>query len=212
MSITLKLVESIDQIENNILSALSKQFNSLLQSNKSKISNEIASLIPKWISDQPEIQSLLSNSTSSLVGQFGITDSPSSIVNSIISSIVQSTSVSVVPYNTKLKNGGIDINIQPYDFSNLLSLPQGHSNYANGDLHWLEWLLKRGDEIIVVGYQYNPQTGLGRSKLGNMKTGGSFRVPPEFSGTVDNNFITRALTGSDQEKQISKLFEQILGV
>jgi hypothetical protein len=62
----------------------------------------------------------------------------------------------------------------------------------------------------VAGYQYNPQTGIGRSKLGNMKTGGSFRVPPEFSGTEQNNFITRALVGSNQEKQISKIFETIL--
>jgi hypothetical protein len=90
-------------------------------------------------------------------------------------------------------------------------LPQGHSVYYDGDLHWLDWLLNRGDQIIVVGYEYNPQTGLGRSKLGNMKTGGSFRVPPEFSGTQENNFVTRALIGASQEKEIAKILEKILG-
>jgi hypothetical protein len=211
MTITLKLLESVDQIENNILSAIATQFNSSMKSNKSKILDNVKLLIPSWISNQPEMESLLSGGTNSLVGQFGITISPASIVNAIVSSIVSSTTISIVPYNKKLKGGGIEVNIQPDNFSNLLSLPQGHSIYRDGDLHWLDWLLNRGDEIIVVGYEYNPQTGLGRSRLGNMKEGGSFRVPPEFSGTDENNFITRALIGSEQEKAIVKIFEKILG-
>jgi hypothetical protein len=211
MSITLKLLESVDQIENNILSALSTQFNSSMKSNKSRILDSIKILIPSWILNQPEMQSFLSGGTNSLVGQFGITTNPSSIVNTIISSVVNSTTISIVPYNNKLKGGGIEINIQPDNFSNLLNLPQGHSVYYDGDLHWLDWLLNRGDQIIVVGYEYNPQTGLGRSKLGNMKTGGSFRVPPEFSGTQENNFVTRALIGASQEKEIAKILEKILG-
>lgn len=211
MSITLKLLESVDQIENNILSALATQFNSSMKSNKSRILDSIKILIPPWILNQPEMQSFLSGGTNSLVGQFGITTNPSSIVNTIISSIVNSTTISIVPYNNKLKGGGIEINIQPDNFSNLLNLPQGHSVYYDGDLHWLDWLLNRGDQIIVVGYEYNPQTGLGRSKLGNMKTGGSFRVPPEFSGTQENNFVTRALIGGSQEKEIAKILEKILG-
>jgi hypothetical protein len=211
MSITLKLLESVDQIENNILSAIATQFNSSMKSNKSKILDNIKLLMPPWISSQPEMESLSSGGTSSLIGQFGITISAASIINAIISSVVSSTSISVVPYNNKLKGGGIEVNIQPDNFANLLNLPQGHSVYKGGDLHWLDWLLNRGDEIIVVGYEYNPQTGLGRSKLGNMKEGGSFRVPPQFSGTDKDNFITRALTGSEQEKQIAKIFENILG-
>jgi len=212
MSISLKLVQSVDEIENSILSAIASEFNALMKSNKSKILSEIKLLIPSWLFSQPEIQSLSSNDSTSLVGQFGITTDSSSIINAIISSVVNSCSISIIPYDKKLKSGGVEINIQPDDFSNLLSLPEGHSVYLGGDLHWLDWLLNRGDEVIVVGYQYNPQTGLGRSNLGNMKSGGSFRVPPEFSGTKENNFITRAMTGLEQEKQVSKIFEKILGV
>ena len=69
MTITLKLLESVDQIENNILSAIATQFNSSMKSNKSKILDSIKLLIPSWISNQPEIQSLLSGSTNSLIGQ-----------------------------------------------------------------------------------------------------------------------------------------------
>jgi hypothetical protein len=38
-----------------------------------------------------------------------------------------------------------------------------------------------------------------------MKFGGSFRVPPQYSGTDTDNFITRALTGSAQEDQITQI-------
>ena len=82
--------------------------------------------------------------------------------------------------------------------------------YKSGDLHWLDWLLKRGDNMIISNYQYNPQTGLGRSGLGNMVGGGSFRVPPQFSGTVDDNFITRAFLGNNQEKEIFYIIEKAL--
>ena len=62
----------------------------------------------------------------------------------------------------------------------------------------------------MVNYQYNPQTGLGRSGLGNMKPGGAFRVPPQFSGTVENNFITRAFVGDYQEGQIINIIQKVL--
>lgn len=210
MSIKVKLLESVGEIEQSILSAISTQFNSTMKSNKSKLLNDVKSLVGSWISIQPEMQSLMSNDPTSLVGQFGITISPPSIVDAITSSIVNSTSISIVPYDKKLRGGGLEINIQPEDFGNLLGLPQGRSTYSGGNLHWLEWLLKRGDEMIVVGYEYNPKTGLGRSGLGNMTPGKSFRVPPQFSGTEKNNFITRALIGAAQEKEIGKILQKIL--
>lgn len=211
MTISLKLLESVDDIEKSVLSAIATQFNQTLTKNKSKIFNEIINVVPKWISDQPEIQSLLSGGSDSLIGQFGITMSPNSIVNAIINTVVSSTNIIITPYNNKLQNGGIELNIQPENFQNLLGLSQGHTLYRGGDLHWLSWLLTRGDEIIIVGYEYNPQTGLGRSKLGNMRKGTAFRVPPQFSGTDKNNFITRALTGVEPEQTISKIFKKVLG-
>jgi hypothetical protein len=113
------------------------------------------------------------------------------------------------PFNNNLR-GGISINIQPASFVNLLSLQEGFTTYSGGTLHWLDWLLLKGDSIIIIDYQYNPKIGLGRSNLGNMIAGGSFRVPPQFSGSEDDNFITRALTGDVAEGQIMKMLEEVL--
>lgn len=212
MSISLKLLDSDSDIEKKVNAALSKQLNQILLTSQNKILNSVSSLIPSWINKQPEIQALLSGE---LIGQFGITYSPSSIVSSIISAVVNSTSIKFRKYNERLVGGGLEISIQPDDFNNLLALSIGHTIYkeisSSGDLHWLQWMLLRGNEIIVVGYQYNPRTGLGRTGLGNMISGAGFRVPPQYSGTKENNFITRSLIGPEQEKDISSIFKNILG-
>lgn len=208
MSISLKLLDSEQDIEKKINEAISVQVNNLLSSNKSKIINEILSFIPKWINNQPEVQALLSKN---LTGEFGFNTSPSNIVNAIISAVSSSISINFKKYNKNLTGGGLELSIQQNDFANLLALPQGHTIYSGGDLHWLEWMLLRGDQIVVVGYEYNPKTGLGRTGLGNMITGRGFRVPPQYSGTSDNNFITRALTGTQQEQDITSVFKKVLG-
>jgi hypothetical protein len=209
MSISIKLLDSTNTIEKNINIAIAKYINVRLQNSKNTIINSIKNLTPSWIKDQPEIQSLLSSDPTSLVGIFGINRNTSSIVDTIINSISSSLTFEFKKIDNNL-NGEFTINIQPSTFQNLLGLSEGYTNYSNGSLHWLEWLLLRGDEIIVANYQYNPSAGAGRSKLGNMITGGSFRVPPQFSGTSDNNFVTRALTGPNQIKKINNIFVQAL--
>lgn len=212
MTISLTLLDSVSTISKNINRAIAQEINSKLNSNTSNIVKAIKKLIPNWIESQPEMVSLTSPSSESLIGQFGITKSGTEIVNSIVNAIVDSTNVQVQKYNDNLSGGGLIINIQPVNFANLLSLPDGHTFYERGDLHWLEWLLLRGGETIVMGYEYNPQTGLGRSRLGNMIVGDSFRVPPQFSGTAKNNFVTRALYGKSQESEITAIFQKFLGI
>lgn len=210
MSLSITITDSIDSITRNVNVAIADYINKLIRSKENVLISSAKRLVDEWVSNQPEILSLKSSSPASLVGVFGISGNTDNIVNTIVSSVVNSISIKFVPYSKNLK-GGLELNFQPANFANLLSLPEGHTRIQNGDLHWLDWLLKRGDNIIIVNYQYNPTSGLGRSGLGNMVAGGSFRVPPQFSGTEDNNFITRALIGPNQEKQITKLFSDILG-
>jgi hypothetical protein len=210
MSLSITITDSIDSITRNVNVAIADYINKLIRSKENVLISSAKRLVDEWVSNQPEILSLKSSSPASLVGVFGIPGNTDNIVNTIVSSVVNSISIKFVPYSKNLK-GGLELNFQPANFANLLSLPEGHTRIQNGDLHWLDWLLKRGDNIIIVNYQYNPTSGLGRSGLGNMVAGGSFRVPPQFSGTEDNNFITRALIGPNQEKQITKLFSDILG-
>jgi hypothetical protein len=208
MSISIVLTESEGQIGKNINAAIATYINDILSKNLNNIVNKVKLLIPNWIMSQPEMVSLSSSDVLSLAGQFGIV-SGAGAAQAIAKTVAQSTLIKFVKYSNNLK-GGLELQFQQADFNNLLSLREGHTVYQGGDLHWLDWLLKRGDAIIVSNFQYNPATGLGRSGLGNMIGGGSFRVPPQFSGTPDNNFITRALVGPAQEQQITDILQKIL--
>ena len=70
-------------------------------------------------------------------------------------------------------------------------------------------MLTQGNATIITGYEYNAGTGLGRSGGGNMKSGGAWRVPPEYAGTLDDNFVTRALRGPMQAKDIARIFQSL---
>lgn len=209
--ITLKLLDSVAEIEKKVNAAIADLANTKIGNSRTEILQKCQSLISGWILSQPEIISLNSSSPDSLAGQFGLLPGQAaSATNSIVNAVKDSITVKIAQFNNKLQ-GGITVEFQPSNFLNILSIPQGHTPISGGDLHWMDWLLKRGDSIIIVNYQYDPKSGVGRSGLGHMIGGGAFRVPPQFSGTDTNNFITRALIGQAQESAIASIFRNVLG-
>lgn len=207
--ITLKLTDPIKYIEGKVNSSLAKLLNERLYSKLGIIKNDLSALVGGWIREQPEIKSLLSRDPSSLAGHFGIPSGQAdNSVEAIIVAIQQTISYKFNKFNDSLE-GSLLFVCQPTSFSNVLSISSGHVNYNNGkenvDLHWLDWLINRGDSIIVSDYEYKAAVGTGRSNLGTMKIGTSFRVPSAYSGTEDNNFITRALNGPTQYDKVTKL-------
>jgi len=204
----IKLLDSTKVIQNRVNEASAQLINQKIKSKLGDIQNKCKNIAVSFLMSSPEITSI---SGGQLAGAFGLTSGQSSVAISAISqAFVNSIYVEFKNFNKNLRNGGVYVYFQPSSFSNLLNLPEGHNIYESGDLHWLQWLLERGDEIIVAGYTYDPKSGLGRSGLGYMSQGGAFRVPPQFSGTSDDNFITRALIGQTQEHQISTVLKDAL--
>ena len=212
MMLTIKLLDSEKEIEDKIKAAFSEEINNVIQKNIKTLLEQSKNLVVQWISSQPELLSLSAKTVGSLKGQFGIRDGQDlSATIDIVNAVKESVSIKFIKYNKKLTSGGLEINFQPSNFTNLLGLQSGHVIYEGGDLHWLSWLLTEGNRAIIIGYYYDPETGVGRSGLGTMSEGGFFRVPPEFSGTRQNNFVTRALIGDQQEAQLLSIFRSILG-
>ena len=150
-----------------------------------------------WVRTSPTIISLETRQPRELMTEFGIRRP---VTEAIVESIVEATQIKTTYIDSKL-NGGITFNFQPNSFINLLGMPQGHVFTEKGsDLHWMEWLLKRGDQVIITGYQYKPSRK-GRAGGGTMIDGNSFRVNPAYSGTEDNNFITKIFTGREKDLQ-----------
>jgi len=211
MNISIRLLESNNEIAKKINKAIAEEVNSQIVKNAPRLKKLLVATIPVWIRTQPEMESLLSQGVPhTLNAEFGLRPGePNDALEAIINAIVETIEIRFKKVDANLV-GGVEFRFQPSSFKNLLGLSEGHVIAASRisgeqhDLHWLEWLLMRGDEIIVVGYEYTPSSGgsargHGRSGGGLMKEGGAWRVPPEFSGVDTDNVITRAFDGRERE-------------
>lgn len=193
----LKIVDSNAKIEKSILAASETEIKAMFQKAKTKIHAKIINLVVDALSRSPEIISLQSGS---LKYDFGLDTDPT---QEIIYAVANSTYVYFknFRFNKNTVTNVLSVYIQPEDFRNLLTSGFAQTITNNGQvLPWLTWLLTAGDSIVIT--QYHVDYGMyaaSRSGGAIMKPGGVFKVDSEFSGTVDNNFITRAIKGYEGE-------------
>jgi len=208
LKMRIKIKDDAADIERKIAKAVSQEFNRKISTGVNNIERDIKSLARDLLSVSPEIQSLRNGE---LRGAFGIPkeiDATVEIVEAIVQSLDENHTI--VSGGRGGLRGGLTIEAQPADFSNLLSLPNSKVVTKKGaTLPWLQWLLALGDNIIITEYEVDYEDGSGRSGLASMSKGGTFRVNPSFSGTVEDNFITRAFKGS--ENRITRIIKRHIG-
>lgn len=197
--ITLKLLDTEAQIEKKINKALAREFNKILRKKEKFLLGRLKRSVESWVRASPEIQSLDDRQAYGLGAEFGIRKSKAGpAIEAIINAIVDATVISANKFTEDLK-GSIYFYFQPADFVNLLQLQEGHVVTQKGsDLHWLDWLLTKGDQMIIQGYEYQPSRD-GRSGGGTMEKGVSFRVNPKYSGIESDNFVTRLFDKKESE-------------
>jgi len=199
----------IDKIKESIASFFNKKF----ARKNSAIKSKVKILIYGWVKQQPEMQDILEGRYGRLGPQFGIPDgSNDEIVEAICRAASESFSIEVNSVNKNLV-GGVYLNFIPDDFERFLGIPEGHVYTENGgDLHWLDWLLTKGYATVIDGYSFLLKLDApgSRSKGGIMIERGVWRVPPEFAGTAENNFITRAITSPGNESELKRILEEYL--
>lgn len=189
MALRLNLTESDSKIESKILKALAEEANKQWSKNTNVVRDIFSTNCYDAVLTCPEMDSVTNGI---LRIDFGITFNPAPAIASAVS---QSVNVIFNKFNSKLTGGGFKITVQPLDYLNALSLVEAFVITEKGaSLPWLDWLLTYGDSIIITNFGVKYSTGKGR-------TGGGYMIPPArpfqvnsaFSGTVDNNFITRAI-------------------
>jgi hypothetical protein len=90
-------------------------------------------------------------------------------------------------------------------------LPEATYVTAKGTpIPWLDWLILQGDRIIVLGYDVDfdltpAERARSRTGMALMERGSGWRVPPEFSGTAESNFLTRAFDGPAVEEMVAEI-------
>lgn len=183
-----------------------------------RILTQIRDVVRTAVTTSPEAQSLLGGD---LQVQFGIAD-PLPAVQGIIDAVVASVRVTILsPAGDSL--GGLRVEILRSDMSEVINVPGGSyiSRSATRKTEilvpWLNWLLLAGDRVIIADFE----TKTDRASYSGTRTGRAvmvrpgkrpsvgFRVPPHFSGVVDNNWLTRAVQNA--VGPVVAILEQAMG-
>lgn len=195
MTLSIKLLENDKVIQRKINEAYAKELNKSLSRKVPTIKSKLIPIIRAALNASPEINSLRGGL---LALEFGLESDPTS---SIIESIIDSLEVNFTPINPKTFAGGLSLVMQPSDFANLLSLPEASQPIEDGSLPWLSWLLTAGDSIIIANFGVEfgsfPQSRTGGARMAQKAA--PYKVNSAFSGTEDDNFITRSISTASGE-------------
>lgn len=203
-SVTFKVsvVERPQQIGAQVRKAIAIELNKVFQSAQQPIERGVKKLLRRTLEGSPTIQSITGGK---LKVHLGIPD-PERKLDAVLDAWVSSVKVifrPVRPSGGRLV-GGLTIEAVKKDWADVLSLPEAQQSTEKGQrLAWLDWLLNQGDRTIIKEFDIVA----GRGRAGNMimraRPKGKWRVPPEYAGTTNNNFVTKAL--AQIEEPLEKL-------
>ena len=204
LNLTVKLLDSNAAIERKIKKALRTELNMRFQRFMPEIKVELGKKLESWLMFAPELKAIVFGP---LKGDFGLPKgSEIGAANKIMAAVAHASTVDFRPFTKNLK-GCLTIKIQPTNFKNILDIIDPVITKKGEELDWIRWLLTRGDDIVVAEYHVVPGNH-GRSGDAIMKEGDYFRVRPEYSGTLENNAITRAL--QNRQKEIASILNTII--
>lgn len=220
---SLQIIDHPYKIEKLIMKSILDEINSYFQKNLSKVEDDIAARFKQLFATTPEYDSLTQGGTLSI--ELGI--KPADAIrwlDSIIAELLNQTHLFFSPFSYSRGNitGGLTLAAFEDDFQKILSMPAAsYVSYNSGgqgtDIDWLKWMLTEGDRIIIQDYSirygnytspvFNSRTGKALM-VAHRYTGIKFwRMPPQYSGTMDNNWITRAI-----DKRIKFVEDIVYGV
>tara|TARA_R110000824_G_scaffold267153_2_gene456098 strand:+ start:233 stop:835 length:603 start_codon:yes stop_codon:yes gene_type:complete len=182
----IQLIESIREVETKVNTALAVEVNKSLGRAVNKVRQGCAPIITSALMTSPEISSLAGGI---LAAEFGLTVNPTS---QLVTAIVSSIDVKIEKANAK-SLGGFSLFMQPSNFANLFALSVSEQPIEGGSIPWLQWLLTQGDSIIIAnfGVEFGNHGRTGEARMS--KNFAPYKVNSAFSGTVNDNFITRAV-------------------
>lgn len=199
MKYNIALLDSETSIRNSILQALQSVLSKAISVAIPQIEKDIQNAVGEALRQEPEYSSLLGGT---LLAEFGLYDASS--VERVVQALVQTLKVKTEPvslgrYGLK---GGFSLTMMKSDdmdgvvFLDSASVVDNERGYI---LPWLDWLLYRNNEPIVKNYSVSyVNSPYSRSGLAIMiPDDTNWRVPPEFAGSIKNNWTTRAISRLD---------------
>ncbi len=218
--LSVKVVESLPVIRARAKDAIALVLTSKFRRAERPLTDRFRQTISEAIKQSATYNSLVnSDSLDSLHAQFGLLNAEAKM-EQIINTWMNNIKVTVKPIKRTGSQfrGGITIRAIKSDYADVLALPaatQTNTGPKGGDLDWLHWLLIRGDEIIVANYKVSiPKGRRQKSRTGIAVmvkvVGEQWSVPSEHAGTMDRNFVTKALNKLGLDKIVEQEIKRSL--
>jgi hypothetical protein len=199
----LTIVETNAQIALKMNKEIAAYLNRMAKAKYGYIEGKLKPVVASAIASSPEISSLQSGK---LKMDFGLNHDPTQgIITAITETVEVKLGTGISPRS--LKGTLITINVQPTSLSNLLNQSFAFQQTEEGYLlPWFRWLTTAGDTPVVMDYDVS-YGNYRQSRAGGaiMKKGGAFRVDPTYSGTREENFISRALSSNALLREIDNI-------
>lgn len=199
MPARITVVGGQNQFDATMKFVLKKRADAAFRSSYSRIKNNTSLMISRAINASPTFLSLIGGK---LQQDFGLTPDYAIVsAERIVSHIVNNIEVDL---NTRSTNknliGSITLDLLPFGLESMSNLVGGSyvstGGYGGGEVRWLEWLLTKGTQVVVgdfvVVYGESERSRAGEALM-MRERGSGFRVDPEHAGTIEDNFITRAI-------------------
>lgn len=201
MRLSIKLLESNQEINDKILQALMPQVDDYLKTRLNKLRRMLPPMLRDIIQNTPEYNSLIGGQ---LQYEFGMPDPGVKLANIID---IWTNNIHI-EYNgptivsNKLR-ASFSASLIRRNFDDVLSSDYALviDNLRGYQLPWLEWLLLEGNKTIikkqevVIGPNKFSRTGNAIMRQSSR----SWKVPSEFAGTIGDNWITRAIDNAQSE-------------
>jgi hypothetical protein len=208
MKLTVDIKQSTTQISKDIANIILAQMKKSFQEGTDKITQQLPTVILNAIKSQPEYRALTSGD---LRLEFGLTNAVGK-VDAILD--IWANSVQILYLPPKLQGyqtvAVYNFEMIQSDYSDVLSSIDAQQVIKNGSLPWLEWLLKRGGDLLVPEYtvKFGPSEFSRTGDAIMVESNNGYRVDPKYAGDVGNNWVTRATESVD--KEITKLITNSL--
>lgn len=171
----------------------------------SDVKPKVSKILLQSLSNSATVQSLMSGKLKEDFGLFG--NVVNVTVQEICKIISENVKLNANPSTKSLIILNTTLELLPsQNYAKLIKAAGGSFPSRGGNVDWLEWILTRGTQVVVGDYWLFP-FARGRTRSGGSsvmkeieKTARDpFRVDPNFAGTLEDNFITRAIQSSSDD-------------
>lgn len=206
-------LDNVRSMKQKIVNAVSSRIKNVFTKSKKRIERRLVAVSPELFKQTDTYYSLISGDLNHEFGFYSGTAQPKvDAVLEAISKIVQVRITTPVVKGERLE-GSIEVFFDAGELEAIFDMSEAKIVTEKGFvINWLEWLLTRGNEIVVVGFFYKAiAADKSRSGLGIMvesKAGKTYKVPTQYAGTINDNWITDSLFDDRLVKEYSKIIKE----